>query len=98
MAAVRNGDRRASPDGGLTYGPQESAASWSIYTEMERVAKSARVENGCKCCGGVPTYLTPEGLRCREHLHGDEDWDDWIPLARKDSRQRHRRLIGRQPT
>lgn len=54
-------------------------------------------DHGCNSCGGVPTYLTPVGLRCKVHLHNDGDEsDDWIPLARKDSRQRHR-LMGRQP-
>ena len=50
--------------------------------------------NGCNQCGGDPTFLTPDGMRCREHMHNDEEWDDWIPLARKISRQRTVRPDG----
>ena len=55
---------------------------------------SPRIEHGCNQCGTRPTYLTPAGLRCREHMHQLEDWDDWIPLARKVSRQRTARPAG----
>jgi len=50
--------------------------------------------NGCNRCGGEPTYLTPDGLRCRDDLHLGDDWEDWLPLARKDRRQRTARPDG----
>lgn len=61
---------------------------------VKRVQSPSEPEHGCNVCGARPTYLTPGGLRCREHMHRDEDWDDWIPLARKDSRQRTARPVG----
>ena len=55
------------------------------------------MKRGCPLCGEEPTYLTPHGLRCREHIHGDDEWDDWIPLVRGDSRRRTARPMEARP-
>lgn len=54
---------------------------------MDRTT-SSRNQIGCKQCDEVPTYLTPRGLRCREHIHHEDEWDDWIPLVRKSTAHR----------
>lgn len=61
---------------------------------VNRFQSSSQPEHGCNECGARPSFLTPGGLRCRDHMHQEEDWDDWIPLARKDSRQRTVRPVG----
>lgn len=61
---------------------------------VKRFQPSPEPEHGCNECGTTPSYLTPGGLRCREHMHRDVDWDDWIPLTRKDCRQRTVRPVG----
>jgi hypothetical protein len=50
--------------------------------------------SGCNQCGGEPTFITPDGLLCRDHLNLRDEWDDWLPLARKVSRQRTVRPNG----
>jgi len=50
---------------------------------MDRPQISNPHDGGCSTCGGEPTYLTPRGRRCRDHIHHSDEWDDWIPLVRK---------------
>lgn len=50
---------------------------------MDPDRTSLSSDQGCIECGSRPTFLTPHGLRCRDHIHLDEEWDDWIPLTRK---------------
>lgn len=55
---------------------------------------STTSDRGCGKCGDTPSYLTPDGLRCREHIHREAEWDDWLPLSRK-SKSTAQRPSGR---
>jgi hypothetical protein len=55
---------------------------------------SPSLGGGCNQGGSDPTFITPDGLLCRDHLHHEDEGDDWLPLARKVSRQRTARPDG----
>ena len=58
---------------------------------------STTSDRGCAECGNTPSYLTPDGFRCREHLHLEDEWDNWLPLSRKPTSTAFRRSGRARP-